>query len=450
MKYLIKLLMIALIFNPQSFSLAQSDVDTQNLVDEHNAQHDESSEVSDEHDESSNEHDDSSVEHDENSEEHDENSEEHDENSEEHDKSSDGHSSAGHEEDGGHDEAESGVVELSVESMKLANIEVSVLELQPLIDIISAPGEVQLNQYASVEISPLVSSVVVERHAQLGDEVEANQSLITLASIEVASAQGQLLLTSNEWQRVRKLGKAAVGSKRYTQNQVAYEQARLTLSAYGLDDQQIDSIANRDIKGTLGRFDLTTPLAGTVLRDNFKIGQRIEPGQRLFLIADESQIWIEANLSPSQARKIQIDTDVRINIGGHWHNGKVIQKHHLLDETTRTIPVRISVQPTGEHHHAGEFVQVSIDLSMQNDEDSTQTMTLVVPESALIQDDEQNWTVFVRQEGSNYRQTKIKRGPTRGDRVSISGIKEGSSVVTKGAFFLAAELAKSGFDIHNH
>jgi len=186
------------------------------------------------------------------------------------------------------------------------------------------------------------------------------------------------------------------------------------------------------------------------LRDNFKIGQRIEPGQRLFLIADESQIWIEANLSPSQARKIQIDTDVRINIGSHWHNGKVIQKHHLLDETTRTIPVRISVQPTGEHHHAGEFVQVSIDLSMQNDEDSTQTMTLVVPESALIQDDEQNWTVFVRQEGSNYRQTTIKRGPTRGDRVSISGIKEGSSVVTKGAFFLAAELAKSGFDIHNH
>jgi len=32
----------------------------------------------------------------------------------------------------------------------------------------------------------------------------------------------------------------------------------------------------------------------------------------------------------------------------------------------------------------------------------------------------------------------------------VSGIEPGTRVVTAGAFFLASELAKSGFDIHNH
>ena len=77
-------------------------------------------------------------------------------------------------------------------------------------------------------------------------------------------------------------------------------------------------------------------------------------------------------------------------------------------------------------------------------------MTLVVPESALMQDDEQNWTVFVEVESGHYQQTVVNRGVSRGDRVAISGLDEGTRVVTSGAFFLAAELAKSGFDIHNH
>ena len=338
-------------------------------------------------------------------------------------------------------------LELSAQSIAMANISVSALSLEQLLDSVSAPGEVQLNQYTSADVAPLVDAVVVERHAQLGDAVVANQRLVTLASVEVAGAQGQLRIASAEWQRSRKLGKATVGAKRYTEAEVAYEQAKLTLSAYGLDDKQIDAITTRNQKGALGRFELSAPLPGTVLLDDFRIGQRIEAGQRLFLIADESQIWIEANLSPDQANSVSVGISVRVKMGGHWHNGKVIQKHHLLDEQTRTVPLRIAVEPDGEHHHAGEFVQVSIDLVDQAEGSS---MTLVVPESALMQDDEQNWTVFVEVESGHYQQTVVNRGVSRGDRVAISGLDEGTRVVTSGAFFLAAELAKSGFDIHNH
>lgn len=359
-------------------------------------------------------------------------------------------------EDGDHDEAqpheesEPGLVELSDASAAIAGISTATISLTLLSETVSAPGEVQLNQYTSAEVVPLIDAVVIERHARLGDTVEAGQKLVTLASVDVAGAQGQLRIASSEWQRARKLGKTAIGAKRYTEAEVAYQQARLTLGAYGLDSQQIDATASGKLGGTLGQFDLITPVAGTVLRDDFRIGQRIEAGDQLFLIADETQIWIEANLSPGQADGINVGAAVSVNMNGHWHAGTVIQKHHLLDEQTRTVPVRISVEPDGEHHHAGEFVQVSIDLIGNDSGVESDELSLVVPESALMQDDEQNWTVFMQVKPGHFRQSVVQRGVTRGARVAISGIPEGTVVVTKGAFFLASELAKSGFDIHDH
>lgn len=343
------------------------------------------------------------------------------------------------------EESEGGVVELSAESIRAADIHVTALKSELLPEFISAPGEIQLDQYRSAEVTPLIDAVVVKRHAKLGDEVKAGQPLITLTSIEVAAAQGELRIVANEWQRVRRMGRGVVSAKHYVRARVAYEQGRLKLRAYGLDNKQINAVVARRMKVALGQFQLNAPMSGTVLRDDFRVGQRIKAGHSLFLIADERRVWVEASLPPLQARHVEIGVPAQINIGGHWHEGRVIQKHHLLNEQTRTVRVRIAVEPGEEHHHAGEFVQVAIAAGVDDAEP-----TLAVPESALVQDDEGNWTVFVELEPGHFKQTRIRRGTTRGKKISISGIAEGTPVVTEGAFYLGAELAKSGFEIHSH
>ena len=352
---------------------------------------------------------------------------------------------AGHDEpvsgQAGHgEEPAGGVVELSAESIHAADIHVATLKAEVLPEVISAPGEIQLDQYRSAEVTPLIDAIVVKRHARLGDEVKAGQPLITLASIEVAAAQGQLRIVANEWQRVRRLGRGVVSAKRYVRARVAYEQGRLKLRAYGLDNKQINAVVNRRMTVALGQFQLNAPVSGTVLHDDFRVGQRIKAGHSLFLIADERRVWVEANLPPHQADHIQIGVPARVNIDGHWYQGKVIQKHNLLDEQTRTVRVRIAVTPGVEHHHAGEFVQVAITARADGAKP-----TLAVPESALVQDEEGNWTVFVEFQSGHFKQTRVHRGTTRGQKIAISGIAEGTPVVTKGAFYLGAELAKSGF-----
>ena len=364
---------------------------------------------------------------------------------ENHDDDHAGHAEVAHGDADHEAESAAGVVELSAASILVAGIQVTALTPELLPELISAPGEIQLNQYRSAEVTSLIDAVVIKRHARLGDEVETGAPLVTLTSIEVAAAQGELMIRSTEWQRVRALGKAAVSAKRYIEAEVAYEQARLKLSAYGLDDRQIDAIAGRELKGSLGKFELNAPVSGTIVRDEFRVGQHIEAGRSLFLIADENQLWVEANLSPIQAENIELGMPAQINIGGDWHGGTVIQQHHLLDEQTRTISVRIALEPGDEPHHPGEYVQVSIAMQVAGTEPA-----LVVPESALMQDDEGNWTVFVEFEQGHFKQTRIFRGAAHGGKIPISGIAEGASVVTEGAFYLAAELAKSGFDIHSH
>lgn len=355
----------------------------------------------------------------------------------------DGHEERASQEADHGEEAE--VVELSDESIRAAGIQVATLKQELLPHVILAPGEIKLNQYRSAHVTPLIDAIVVKRHVRLGDHVKAGQLLITLASVEVAAAQGQLRIRSAEWQRVRKLGKAAVSARRYVEAKVAYEQGRLKLKAYGLDDGQINAIAFRAPKNPLGQFQLKAPITGTVLQDDFYIGQHVQAGHDLFTISDENQVWVQANLPPSHAKDVRVGQPVDVNIRGEWHKGKVIQKHHMLDRHTRTIPVRIAIRPREEYHHPGEFVQISLALWSADLKPE-----LAVPESALTQDDKGNWTVFVESKRGHFKRTPVLRGATHGEKIAITGLPDGTTIVIEGAFYLAAELAKSGFEIHAH
>jgi len=92
----------------------------------------------------------------------------------------------GNEESGEHDEEQA--VRLSEEQRRLAGIVSTELVLKPFASEIRAPGEIQLNDYLTTRVTPRVAAQVVERHARLGDLVEAGQPLVTLSSVEMAQA----------------------------------------------------------------------------------------------------------------------------------------------------------------------------------------------------------------------------------------------------------------------
>ena len=346
---------------------------------------------------------------------------------------------------GGEIEEESGLVYIATDKLKAAGIIVKPLILQNLDNELYAPAEVKLNAYLSSKIMSRISAQVVSREVKLGDFVEKGQALITLSSVTMAQAVGEFLLANEEWIRVQKLGKSTVSLKRYNQAKIAYISMRSKIMAYGMNDLQIEALSESHKSKMLGKFQLLALKEGVVASDNFIEGELIEPSRVLFDIINENILWIEAQLSPKQAQLVKIGADVRIQLlNNSWLQGKVIQKHHLLNERTRTIGVRIQVDNKQDKLHSGMYVNVQI--KMQQAE-----AYLALPTESVLRSPDGDWAVFVEQdEAGKFKSVEVEVLKTIGDYTAIKGLKVGTRVVVKGAFFVQSELAKSGFSVHNH
>jgi cobalt-zinc-cadmium efflux system membrane fusion protein len=339
---------------------------------------------------------------------------------------------------------EEGGVRLTPEQQVMAGVVIEVLQPRDIVNELRAPGEIQLNAYATTRVSPRISAQIVERQARLGDGVQEGQPLITLSSVEMAQAQGDLLVAERDWQRVSKLGRDVVSEQRYTEARVAREQARARVSAYGMTEAEIKQlVASGKAELANGRFHLLAPQDGTVIRDEFIVGELVEPGHVLFEISDESVLWIEARLTPDEAARIQVNARATMVIGIHQVEGRVIQVHHALDKNTRTLGVRIEVPNPDDRLHPGLFVEARI-------EGGSSEQALAVPNDAVLRGPDGDWQVFVEHEPGEFEPREVDVIRTTAGLTVIGGIEPGARVVTSGAFFLQSELTKSGFDIHNH
>lgn len=328
-------------------------------------------------------------------------------------------------------------LQLDAAAIKEAGIVVDTLRPRAMNDLIVAPGEVKADAYSTVLVSSRIAAHVVARRAKLGDVVAAGAPLVELSGVEVAETQGQLIVASQDWQRVSALGPQAVSARRYNEALVARDQARAKLRAYGLSEGQIARVVKRGSSAADGRFELLAPHAGRVTTDDFLVGQRVEPGQTLFTIVTESTVWVEAHLPPAAARDVKQGDAVTVSAHGTDLPGSVLQRSHQTDETTRTVAIRIRVDNRKDLLHPGELVESRIAVGLATEQ-------LAVPAEAVLLMQNQP-TVFVRRGAAGpFEAVPVDTGATRNGWTPIrQGLRAGDSYVSKGAFALKARILRS-------
>ncbi|PCJ49905.1 MAG: efflux transporter periplasmic adaptor subunit [Gammaproteobacteria bacterium] len=338
-----------------------------------------------------------------------------------------------------HDDEDTGI-ELSDEQLHLAEIKTSVLQYQVMTYNIYAQGEIKANDYTSYLVSPRVDSVVLKRHVALGDHIEINQPLVTLFSESMVEAQASYRLAASEWTRVQQLGRKSVGGKRYIEAQTNYEADMGRLYAFGLSDAAIKTLATSSKR--LGEYILYAKISGAVLSDNFRQGQRVESGGTLFELADENTLWVEAKLAPSMELDLPENSIAQVKVVHNTYLATVTQKAHTIDPVTRTRIVRLLVENSDHKLHPGLFADVYFVFE-------TDEKVLAVPEEALMRSSDGDWMVFVEEHGE-FKGVEVELGRQVGALREIHGLPAGTKLVTKGAFYVASEIAKGGFDAHNH
>lgn len=335
-------------------------------------------------------------------------------------------------------------IEITPESQKAAEIQISTLKLRELPIRISAPGEVVINQNQSAIVSPRIRAQVVKRLVNIGEKVKKGTPLISLTSVEMAEAQGKLLLAAKEWWRVKKLGKKIVSAKRYQTVEVSYQQDFAKLLAYGMTKKQVEAFVESDNANKAnGEFTLLAPRNGTVFKADFTEGQMIEPGKVLYEIVDESKLWVNAQLSNGDSDQVKTGNQAVIKTAHETVPASVLQVHHQLDKTTRTQVVRLLADNPSDALHPGEFVTCLIQVAKTKP-------VLAVPQDALMRTPDGDYAIYVETKPNHFKAQEVDVIKEVDGLKLVEGVTPGMRFVVKGAFFVRSEALKSGFNVHNH
>lgn len=261
-----------------------------------------------------------------------------------------------------------------------------------------------------------------------GASVRRGQPMLAIYSPMLVAAQEELLTARRLAARVDSAAPEA-----WRAAQATLDAARRRLVYW---DITADQIATLERSGQVTKtLTLVSPVHGIVLEKTVIEGQRVMPGERLYRIADLSEVWVEGEVFEQDLRLVREGGQAHIEVAaypGEHVMGRVSFVYPTVDVQSRTNRVRVTV-PNGDRRlKPGMFATIYFDTEVGRD-------VLVVPTEAVVVTGERN-VVFVRDAEGMLRPRDIVLGTRAGDLVPVlAGLAEGETIVGAANFLVDAE-----------
>jgi RND family efflux transporter MFP subunit len=343
------------------------------------------------------------------------------------------------------------VVTLTPDAVQRAGIEVSKVTVTGT-DRVRLPGVVEPNAYRQVVVTPLVGGRVVRVLVQLGERVRRGQALAEVYSPELAeartkytAARAMLDAHDRELQRTRKLVEIGAASRQELERihaehaaqtaEVESTRARLQLLGAASDE----AAASKQDGATIT---VVAPIDGVVTERLANTGLNVDPSVKLFSVVDLSNVWIVADVYETDLGRVRVGTPATVTTAafpGLSLNGRVSYIDPQLTTTTRTAKARIEVGNSRGELRLGMYMDVAIETSQG-------ASAISIPKDAIQNvADRQVVYVAVPGEPTKFIEREVRLGHSTGDVVEVvSGVSVGDAVVSKGSFFIRAEVERLG------
>lgn len=316
---------------------------------------------------------------------------------------------------------------VSEEKQRAIDLATTAVESTTVGDHLRVPGVLSAPETGRSEVrvrAPgFVERVLVR---QTGVQVSAGQPLALVYSPEIYRAQEEFI-AAQRWSATPRLE----GSPDTGAGNIA-EAARRALELLGVSAAEIDQVARtgQPIRAVAVR----APASGIVTKNSAILGSRADPAMVLYEIADLSMLWVIASVQERDLPGLRKDTPARFTISGHSTEpllGKVDLIEPLLEESTRSVRVRLVVANRDGQLRPGQFGEVEFDLPS--------APGLFVPRDAVIRTGQHDY-VYVAATGDRFEPRSVTTGMAREGRIQIlSGLALGERVVTRGGFLLDSE-----------
>jgi membrane fusion protein, heavy metal efflux system len=327
----------------------------------------------------------------------------------------------------------------------LKYLKVAVVQRSSGSSTIALNGRVTFDEDRTAHVGSPVEGRVIRVLVKPGDGVRRGQPLLvirspvfTLAESAERKARSALRVAEKNLARVQRLFADGAASQRevteaedvLAQARAEYERAAADLTSLGghQDDPSPE-------------FQLTAPINGVIVSRSASalVGAEVQPGSgTLFIIADLSKVWVQADLPEREMGGVHPSLPVEIEAQaypGLKFPGTVEYVSELLDQSTRTAKLRCLIPNPQLRLKPEMFVDVTLHRP---------SAQILIPTSAVVTKGAK-FFVYVEEDEKvhTYAPREVTLGPEIGSLVPVAnGLQGGERIVVEGAVLLDSAFHK--------
>jgi Cu(I)/Ag(I) efflux system membrane fusion protein/cobalt-zinc-cadmium efflux system membrane fusion protein len=320
-------------------------------------------------------------------------------------------------------------VQLTPQRMQSIGVKTRLVEFKALHDEMRATGSVEVDEtrlaLVQVRFSGWIQRVFVD---SIYKPVEKGQPLFTIYSQEIAATEQEYLLARENRDLLGRSTVPGVASGSDSLLKAAAERLR----QWQIPDRDIAQLEAGG--GVPKEIEIDSPVKGVITERNAFATAYVQPGTKLYTIADLSTVWVYAQVFQSDIARIKIGVPATVTTDawpGRSFPGHVSFIQPQVDEATRTMKVRLEIPNPKGQLSPGLFVNVNLDAPLGRQ--------LTIPASGVFQSGTRQ-IAFVDRGGGYFEPREVETGDRAGDDlVVLKGLKAGEHIVTSANFLIDSE-----------
>src|SRR5947209_16623532 len=266
-------------------------------------------------------------------------------------------------------------VQISPQRLQSIGVKTGKVERKLVADEIRTTGSVAVDErrlaYVQVRFSGYIQKVFADATYEY---VRKGQPLFTVYSPDLVATEREYLVAKQNQRQVAQSTVPGVVSSAASLLDAAAER----LKQWGVPQQEI---ARLESTGQVQQeLEVDSPVSGYITERNALPSVAVQPGMRLYTIADLSTVWVQAQVFQNDLERIKAGAPATLTVNtypGRTFTGRVDFIYPQVDMDTRTARARVVFSNPGLQLKPGMFVNVSLKVPRGS--------RLVIPATGVLQ-----------------------------------------------------------------
>lgn len=319
-------------------------------------------------------------------------------------------------------------VTLTPQRMQSIGVKTGVVEYKQVHDEIRTTGNIEADEKRLAEVQVRFAGWIQEVYVDSTfQKVSKGQPMLTIYSPELVATEDEYLLARQNREFLAKSTVPGVASGADNLLTSATER----LKQWGIPEREIDELKQ---SGKVKReLEIDSPVSGFITERNALPNMYVQPGTKLYSVADLSALWVYAQVFQNDLGRIKVGDAASITVDsypGRTFPGRVNFVWPQIDQTTRTAKVRLELPNPDIKLSLGMFVNVQLNVELGRQ--------LVIPATGVFQSGTRQ-IAFV-DHGGYFEPREVELGARAGDDFVVTkGLKAGEHIVTSANFLIDSE-----------